>query len=591
MRKQRRVSRNYLGFFILFLLCSVLLFSRTSPWGNLKKIYFYDAAGRYSKVLEELKAIQFTDVNRNEQKEIAKNLVKFGDYYFSNDKKDMATAFYEKVANLSPAYWYVYNKLEKINKEKGDFFFNIKNVVLQIGKMFENFESSFIILNTFLNLLFFSGILGLFVFSITLFIKYFKLAGNDILIEDNGSLSLKRTLIVVLALLWPILVLSGWLVYPFLIAGFLWVYMSDNERTTMIYILSAVILFSLLYSLNLSFEKTVNGRNFETIKKVCEGALFPREEYEKFDDELKVIQAFSYYENKQNDTALDILSLTRENYVSPLKYDLLGNIHLKSGDIEQSIRFFKESLSLDDKNEVALNNFALALLQNNKQEAFDQWAKRYPKIKSFDTEKLEIQELEKMPNILWKRMFYFSGGSFAIGAFLKNLFGDFFQLPIVLCILFFIGYIMGIKKIYPNAGESTFCSKCSRIIKKASIHRSYKLCDECHQLFLIKDVIFLEAKLLKEKELKRKFKRKYTLILLLSLLIPGLNLNYRNKNRLFVSLLTIVYFLAGFSIVGMFVFTEIYSVNPMFFNLVGILALIAYFLVNLFSVLGEDYGV
>ena len=35
--------------------------------------------------------------------------------------------------------------------------------------------------------------------------------------------------------------------------------------------------------------------------------------------------------------------------------------------------------------------------------------------------------------------------------------------------------------------------------------KSHALCDGCYQLFLIKDPIFLEAKILKEKEISRQF--------------------------------------------------------------------------------------
>jgi hypothetical protein len=116
------------------------------------------------------------------------------------------------------------------------------------------------------------------------------------------------------------------------------------------------------------------------------------------------------------------------------------------------------------------------------------------------------------------------------------------------------------------------------------------LCDDCYQLFSIKDVIFLEAKILKEKELRKKFKKKYIVFVIFSLLIPGLNFNYRGNNRLFLLLAVIFYFLVGFAVVGIVNFSRIFSTAPLFFNLVGIGAVGFYLLINIFSVLGDEKG-
>ncbi len=578
-------------FFFLFLFCSILMVSKSNPWGNLKKIYFHDSAKKYSKVLSELKAINFEEISRNEQKEIARHLIKFGDYYFSKKETNLAKAFYNKVVNLSPEYWYIYNKLEKMNREKGEIFPDFKNVFTQLGMTLKDFKSSFLIFNTFFNNLFFSGILVFFIFSIALFIRYFRLAGYDLLFNEKGGLSIPLTAFVILVLIWPIFVLSGWFIYPFLISGFLWVYLSNTEKKALLFILILISVMSLFYSLNLSFERKINSKDFRTTQNINNGKLYDKDDYDRFDDEIKVLQAFSYYEKKQPDTALDILLSTGESYRSVLKYNLMGNIYFRSGDIPASIRNYKESLNLDDKNDTTLNNFTLALLRERNSKAFDLWSKRYPGLKKYKNAELELKEVNKVPGVLWKRLFNISGQKFNFPIFLKNVFSEFFKIPVIYYILLFIAYAMLIQKMYPNLGDSTYCSKCSKTIKKTLIHRSYKLCEECHQLFLIKDVIFLEAKVLKEKELNRRFKKKYMIILLLSILIPGLNLNYRNKKWLFVLLTTIIYLLLGFSIIGIITFNKIFSTSPIFFNFVGVAAVILFFLVNLFSVLGEENGI
>lgn len=578
-------------FFILFLFCTILVLAKSTPWGNLKRIYFYDSAKRYSKVLAELKAINFDDITKDEQKEIARHLIKFGDHYLAKKENNLAKAFYNRVVDISPEYWSMFNKLEKMNRENGNIFPDFKNVFKQLSMTFKDFKSSFLIFNTFLNTLFFSGIIVFFVFAIAIFIRYFKLAGNDLLIDERGGLSIPRTAFIVLAVIWPMFILSGWFIYPFLIAGFLWSYLSKKEKKAVTFILVLIFVLSLLYSLNLSCERKIESRDFSITQRVNGGKLYDRDEFERFDDELKVIQAFSYYENEKYDTALDILVSTGENYKSVLKYSLMGNIYFRSDDILSSIKYYKEALNLDDKNDIVLNNFALALVKNKSLEAFELWSKRYPGLKKYKDQDVELKEVKKIPGILWKKLFHISGNKFNFTALLKNTISEFFKLPVIYCILLFIAYTIGITKMYPNLGESTYCGKCGKIIKKALIHRSNKLCEECHQLFLIKDVIFLEAKVLKEKEINRRFRKRYVAILLLSIFIPGLNLNYRGKKGLFVTLSTIIYVLMGFSIIGIISFKKFFSTAPIFFNFIGVAAVILFLLINILSVLGEENGV
>jgi len=47
----------------------------------------------------------------------------------------------------------------------------------------------------------------------------------------------------------------------------------------------------------------------------------------------------------------------------------------------------------------------------------------------------------------------------------------------------------------------------------------------------------------------------------------------------------------GFAVVGMMNFNHIFSTVPLFFNMVGIGAVGVYFLVNIFSVIGEENGI
>ncbi len=578
-------------FVILLLFCSSVILPTANPWGEIKKIHFYDSIKKYDQVLVHLAEIDFERVKRSEQKEIAARLIRFGDHYLNQRLYDYADAFYRKVLLLSPDYWYIYNKLDKINRAKGAWFFTFSDLFKQWGMLTSNFKASFLMLNHAVNMLFFAGLLVFFLFGGMLFVKYFRLAGNDLLIVEDGPFPIKKAIIIGAILIWPAIILTGWLIYPFLLSGFLWFYLNENERKAILSMLVVIGVLTTLYALNLVLENTYRDENFKMVQKVYDGYLFGKEDYSTFDDELKVAQAFSYYENGQYDTAMDILSSTNENYQTTQKLDLMGNINYKYGEIAQSGKCFRDSLAKDANNEVALNNYTLVLLKGNSPQAFTGYAKRYPQLNALRTQELQLKEIKLHQRGLWKRLFNLSKATFNPIDLLTGVFGQLLKLPILYYMLFFFIYIMTMKKFNPHLGESTYCSKCTKIIKEASVHRSYKLCDECYQLFSIKDVIFLEAKILKEKELKKKFKKKYLVYLLLSVIIPGINYNLRENHRVFLVLSMAFYFLAGFALLGAVNFNNGYAASPIIFNLVGMLAVLLYFLVNLFSVIGDEDGI
>ncbi len=582
-------------FVILFLCTALFTFTFVSagdnPWGDLKKLHFYDSVKDESKAAEILESIDCRDMSPGNQDAFARQLIAFGDKYYSQGNYNSARVFYNKVLEFSPKYWYLYNKLEKVDRAKGSSIMGLKNVFSQFLLMMKDFQSSYMVVNHFFNMLFFAGIFVFFLFSIILFLKYFRLAGNDLFLEESGSFSIKKTLMVLPVLLWPLLMLAGWMIYPFLIAGFLWAYINQNERTTIKYFLVVVVVLSFLYSINLVLEKNAGTHRFKMIQQVYNGHLFERDDYGKFDNQLKTALANSYYKERQYDTALDILVSTGDSYRDHLKFVLIGNIYFKSENFSESINAYKEALRLGGTNDITLNNFTMALLKNSQEDVFKENAADYPQL----NEMMKTVSTLKAPRLaptglMWKRLFNGSAEEFSFAGFISSLLGEFFKLPVLYYILLFIAYLYGINRLFHPIGGSTYCSKCTKIIKEASVHKSYKLCDECYQLFLIKDVIFLEAKILKEKELNKKFKKRYIIGLFFSILLPGLNLNNKERNRLFIFLALGFYFFLGFAVMGMVIFNNLYSAAPIILNIIGMLAFIFYFLVNLFSVLGDYDG-
>ena len=118
-------------FVILLLFCSGVILPAPNPWGEIKKIHFYDSIKKYDQVLVHLEGIDFERVKRGEQKEIATRLIRFGDHYLNLGLYDHAEAFYRKVLLQSADYWFLYNKLDKINRAKGAWFFKLSYLFKQ----------------------------------------------------------------------------------------------------------------------------------------------------------------------------------------------------------------------------------------------------------------------------------------------------------------------------------------------------------------------------------------------------------------------------------------------------------------------------
>jgi tetratricopeptide (TPR) repeat protein len=580
---------------ILLLIGVVLLISfawaTANPWSNLKKIYFYDFSGDISAVKENLAQLDAQDLIPTEKIELLQKLNELGDRYYQKKNFPLAEAFYQKVLLISPRdAWPIYNKLERISKLKGNLLWNFNNIGRQLWLVSRDFSGTFLLLNTFFNVLFFSSLLLFYLSTAVLFLKYFKLVAYDFILGGNSKFQVKKLVFLLVLLLWPLAVLGGWGYYPFLFCGFMWFYFNHDDRVNIKRIVGILLAMTLVSSVNNYLENSLQSPGFQTIKNIYAGQLFSEKSYNLFDNEMKVMQAYAYYNQHKTDTALDILQATGNNYNSTLKLNLLGNIYFEKGNITHSIQFYRQSLSLDDQNKVTLKNFTLALLKNDDPELFKFYLKNYPEIQNYKDKITVLQTIRLPESILWKRLLNFSWQDFHFWNFLSNIAVEFFKFPILLACLLMLVYISLLKKLSLNLGQSTFCNKCTKIIKKKSIEQAHTLCEDCYQLFLIKDPIFLEAKIIKEKEISRKFRLKYSLSLIASLFIPGFCLNFKNKNNVFTFTFLLFFNVFGFYLFSALTFKNFFGTIPMFINFIGIMAIILYLAINAYSLRGDDHG-
>lgn len=580
---------------ILFLIGWLLLLSSSraaaNPWSNLKKIYFYDLSGDISAVKENLAQLDADNIVPAEKIELLQKLNELGDRYYQKKNFPLAEAFFHKILTISPQdAWPIYNKLEKINKLKGNLLWNFRNIGRQFWLILHDFSGSFLLLNIFLNVLFFSSLLLFYLSVVVLFLKYFKLVTHDFILGGNSKFQSKKLIFLLILLLWPLAFLGGWGYYPFLFCGFMWFYFDHEDRVNVKRIVGILLAMTLISSFNSYLEKSLQSPGFQTIKNIFAGHLFSEQRYNLFDNEMKVMQAYAYYNQHKADTALDILQATGNNYDSTLKLNLLGNIYYEKGNIAQSIQYYRQSLSLDDQNKVTLKNFTLALLKNNDPELFNFYLKNYPEIMGYK-DKITVLQTIKLPQaILWKRLLNFSWQDFHFWNFSSNIIVEFFKFPILLACLLMLVYISLLKKLSPILGQSTFCNKCTKIIKKKSIEQAHALCEDCYQLFLIKDPIFLEAKIIKEKEISRKFRLEFSLSLIISLFIPGFYLNFKKRNNVFTFIFLIFFNVFAFTLFSALAFKNFFGTIPMFINFIGIFAIILYLVIGAFSLRGDDHG-
>jgi tetratricopeptide (TPR) repeat protein len=573
------------------LLCASV--EAASPWGSLKKIYFYEASGNLGEVRRNLERLDAQGLPPGEKIDLMNKLSELGDRYFVRKNDSLAEAFYLQTLKISPQdAWPVYNKLEKISRRRGGLFWNLAGGARQFTLLTRSFNGSILLLGGFFSVLMFAGLLLFFMVAAALAVRYFKLAAHDSILEGSSRFSLIKLLLLLLLLFWPLLVTGGWAIYPFLLCGFLWNYLNHDERVNVKRIQVLLLLLAFLYSLGQYLEKSMQSPGFQTVQQIYSGQLFPASAYSGFDNEMKVMQAYAYYHRDQPDTAMDVLLETGSAYATTLKFNLLADIHFQKGNIPQSIQYYRQSLSIDDRNPATLMNFTVALLKNNDPDLFLFYSKNYPQINQIKDKITALQKNRLPEKILWQRLLNFSWVRFHFWNLLEVMAGEFIRFPVLLAILIMAAYVLLLKRFFPALGQSIFCSKCGKIIRKMSIEQaqSHALCEECYQLFLIKDPIFLEAKLLKEKEIVRQSLLKNSLLLATSLVVPGFLLNFRDKGKVFAPLFFVWTVVFGLFLVNALNFKGVFGTVPMFLNLIGLAAVVLYLAIAIYALKGNPDG-
>ena len=558
---------------------------------SLKKIYFFNSVERYSQATEVLQSVDLQSVSRQERQQVVDHLFRIGDSLHRQGKDDIARQYYLKIVREFPQYWYAYNRIEFLRREGGGPLISLQNSHRQMMSMLRSFESIYLFISVLLNSFFFASLLVFFTFALLMFIRYIRLFANDVLITAHDRLSQGKLGIFLLLMLWPLLFGFSWAIFPFLIYGLLWGYISGREKK-IIFVMWVVIMAAVfLHGFNTLMEQRFQSEDFKHVQMTYYQKTYDRETVENFSDELKMLQAWVHYNNGDYQQSLEVISLSGDSFRSKLKYDLLGVINYQFGNLNDSLNFLNRSLEIDDHDPVTLNNFTLVLLQEGDESILRSYEQRFPRIRDIKNRVSSLQKPRIKRSHFWRALFNFAPGrSFSLFRTVKAVVVEYLKNPVIYYVLISLLYFFLLRFLDNRYGESVNCSKCHKILKKSKMHRSYDICDDCYQLFFLKDVIFLEAKSIKSRELAKKSKRMFLLGLIISIFIPGFLFYIKKKHFWFVLSLWIFSYFLLITVVGNYVFRTLYGLSPLVINLLGVFGLALYLVINITSILGENDG-
>jgi len=559
-------------------------------WGNLKKACFYAQQNNDRLVLKYLGRLNGDSLSRQDRLAFVQELERLGRRYESRRQFQMAEACFRESQKVSPSRWEVYNALAKVRRARGESFFEPSALWDQFRLLLADFRSRLLLTHVAVKVVFFTLLILFFVFALLVFFRYFKLAMYDFILTGDQQFSVQKVIRKVLLLLWPLIFFGGWAIYPFLIIGFLWSYMGYAERRIVRWLASVLVVGALAYSFNLVMEKSVSSDEFRRVQEVVAGRLFSESDYRQFDAPLLVAQAYAYYDQGKPEQALDVLQAVESDYQSALKLSLLGSLYLEAGDLTQSIHNLRESLIMNEKDKATMSNFTLALLRHGDMNVFEKYAVRFPAIADYRQRVSQPMKIKADERILWQRAFTFGQEKFSFPRFLRALAVQFLCIPIWLCLAIMTVYALLFSRIFPFMGGSISCGKCGKIMRKNQATHGPVLCDECYQLFLIKDPIFFDAKIIKENDIKRRNRLQLVCLFLISLVLPGFVLNFKGKTHVFLLLSGLFIALFTFTVVAASAFHSLFYAMPLFLFGCGVLAFALYFVVQAVTLLGESHG-
>lgn len=517
-------------------------------------------------------------------------LIAIGRELLIQEQKESAYALFEKVLHLDPTEW---RAVSYLNQYRDEGELKVKQLLGQLKRMMRSFEPSVILITQVNEALLWAVMFTLLAFAVWLIRHYLPLATHDMIHNDKGFVDKGKLAIWLLLLLWPVFLFAGWFLLVMVVIAALWFYTDKTERKVLTVLLAVLAFMTLLNSVNQFLLHQLQDASFIQTKKIIEGNLleYDGDSVEK-NHRAKLLLAYNNFHSGNLEEGMEWLNAVDEAQLQSLRKNLYGYAFLINKDYVNAINSFSEVLTNDASNQTALYNLTLALLENNDEKSYEAYSNRFSKL----TQYKEKVGRAKLPPItqrfLWS--LFISAGKGAKEAtelyVVKSTMKSLFRMPILYFFLIIILYIKFLPVLFHNIGKSTHCAKCQKAINKPNTSRAVNVCNDCYQLFLIKDSMMSEAKTFKEAEINRENRRKNMLLLLFSFLSPGFFLHMRGQHRLF-AFLNFFYFL--FLIIAFAAWhplAQYYGAVPLFAKAFAILTAAIYIIANSMIFQGDEYG-
>jgi tetratricopeptide (TPR) repeat protein len=532
------------------------------------KFYYTAQQGKTNDAVEIIDELSNSKIQKNHKIEI---LYLIWNYSLDKIKKGNykeGMIYLEQLNKNFKNNWMLVDDLSALKSKHYKIWGTVLNNLQELKDIIKN--NFFLIFNSLINAMFFAFIISFTIFILFKYIDNFKLILNDL-----GRKNFSITLFLMFLLITPAFLL-GLFYIPFGLAGIIVFYFSKKEKNLL---LIFYILFFLIFSameVSIFFDSVTQNSSYQTINKLNsglykDGELKSAEQlyFRNKDEQLGIVIAMSYYNDNKLFNAKEILEkMNMNSSLDEKKYLLLGNIYYKVGFFALAKDMYNKALSLNPNNSIINHNLGILLMKINQIESAQKF------LKSARTKGIERGN-EIIVNIPKPKLNYFRYTNVKLDF-------DILYNPLLLAIIVSLFFMLLSKLIFRSIGESIKCEFCGRPTIKNTRVSKRDYCQECFNLFVIKDPLLIETRKIKYKEIDDKNRKRSAKFLLLSLIIPGLDFIEKRYTYTYFIFSTLFY---TFIFMGLFLYNNIKIIK--FSNISGIhfifmiIAFMLYFFMNL----------
>jgi tetratricopeptide (TPR) repeat protein len=568
MIKKRIIVFSLLIIFIL-IANNNLLSSESDEYSEFWFKFYYTAQqGKTNDAVEIIDELSNSKIQKNHKIEI---LYLIWNYSLDKIKKGNykeGMIYLEQLNKNFKNNWMLVDDLSALKSKHYKIWGTVLNNLQELKDIIKN--NFFLIFNPLINAMFFAFVISFAVFILFKYIDNFKLILNDL-----GRKKFSITLFIMFLLITPAFLL-GLFYIPFGLAGIIVFYFSKKEKNLLLIFYILLFLIFSAMEVSIFFDSVTQNSSYQTINKLNsglykDGELKSAEQlyFRNKDEQLGIVIAMSYYNDNKLFNAKEILEkMNMNSSLDEKKYLLLGNIYYKVGFFALAKDMYNKALSLNPNNPIINHNLGILLMKINQIESAQKF------LKSARTKGIKRGN-EIIVNIPKPKLNYFRYTNVKLDF-------DILYNPLLLAIIVSLFFMLLSKLIFRSIGESIKCEFCGRPTIKNTRVSKRDYCQECFNLFVIKDPLLIETRKIKYKEIDDKNRKRSAKFLLLSLIIPGLDFIEKRYTYTYFIFSTLFY---TFIFMGLFLYNNIKIIK--FSNISGIhfifviIAFMLYFFMNL----------